>query len=390
MNKIIKWLLVVIVLLAAVVACWYWLKPKPQVNYITETVSRGDISQTVSATGEISAAQLVNVGAQATGQINKLYVKVGQKVKKGDLIAEIDATTQINNLNTTKAKLETFKAQLHSAEVALQAAQLKYKREKALWAENATSKEELENAQTALASAKANIGELKSNIKQTQISINTAEADLGHTRIVSPMDGTIVSMPTEAGQTVNSVQSSPTIVQVADLSHMLNKMQIAEGDINKVKVGQKLVFTTLSAPDRQREAVLESIDPGLTTMSQGSYSTSTDTTSTAIYYYARTMVPNEDGSLYIGMTTENTITINEAKNVLTVPTLAIKQVKGKKVVRVLTAEKQPEERVVETGLSDGTSTEIKSGLKAGEAVIVSESQEGDLGDSAGRTRRPPM
>lgn len=391
MKKVTKWGIGLLAVAALAAGMWWWLKPKNEINYLTEPVVRTSIAQTVSATGEISAAQLVDVGAQASGQIKKLHVTLGQQVKKGDLIAEIDSTSQLNNLNTNKAKLDTYQAQLVSAEIALRSADKKYQREQALWQEDATSREALEDGQDAFAAAKASVAELKSSIRQTQIAINTAEADLGYTRITAPMDGTVVAIPVEEGQTVNANQTTPTIVQVADLSTMLNKMQIAEGDVNKVKAGMKLSFTTLSQPDNVREATLESIDPGLTTMSQGSYTTSTDTTDSAIYYYARSLVPNEDNVLHIGMTTENTITINQAEKVLAVPKLAVKQRGGKQYVRVLGENKQPQEKEITTGLSDNMSTEVKSGLSEGENVIISEAAAGETSDSVGRgIGRPPM
>ncbi|MCQ9326155.1 efflux RND transporter periplasmic adaptor subunit [Neisseria dentiae] len=377
MAKAIKWIGIATVAVALGFAAWTYLKPEDQINYLTQPVSRIDINQTVSAAGEIAAAQLVTVGSQASGQIKKLHVKIGQQVKKGDLIAEIDSTTQLNELNTNKAKLDTYQAQLVSAQIKQRTAEKKYKREKALWAEDATSKQELEDAEDTLAAANASVAELKSLIKQTQISINTSEADLGYTRIMATMDGTVVSIPVEAGQTVNANQTTPTIVQLADLSKMQNKMQIAEGDAGKVKSGQALTFTILSQPDNPRAAVIDTVDPGLTTMSQGSYTTSTDTTDTAIYYYARALVSNEDGSLHIGMTTENTITINQAKNVLSVPNLAVKTQKGKKVVRVLDDKNQPQQREIKTGLSDGTNTQVLSGVKEGEKVIISEATAAD-------------
>ena len=391
MKKVTKWGIALLAVAALAAGMWWWLKPKNEINYLTEPVVRTNIAQTVSATGEISAAQLVDVGAQASGQIKKLHVTLGQQVKKGDLIAEIDSTSQLNNLNTNKAKLDTYQAQLVSAEIALRSADKKYQREQALWKEDATSREALEDAQDAFAAAKASVAELKSSIRQTQIAINTAEADLGYTRITAPMDGTVVAIPVEEGQTVNANQTTPTIVQVADLSTMLNKMQIAEGDVNKVKAGMKLTFTTLSQPDNVREATLESIDPGLTTMSQGSYTTSTDTTDSAIYYYARSLVPNEDNVLHIGMTTENTIIINQAEKVLAVPKLAVKQRGGKQYVRVLGENNQPQEKEITTGLSDNMSTEVKSGLSEGENVIISEAAAGETSNSVGRgIGRPPM
>lgn len=389
MAKTMKWIAAAVVAALLALAAWSYFKPENEVNYLTQPVSRMDISQTVSAAGEISAAQLVTVGSQASGQIKKLYVKIGQQVKKGDLIAEIDATNQTNTLNTNKSKLETYRAQLASAEIKQRTAEKKLKRERALWAEDATSRQELEEAEDALAAAKAQVVELKASIKQTQISINTAEAELGHTRVSAPMDGTVVSIPVEEGQTVTAVQNIPTIIQLADLSKMLNKMQIAEGDAGKVKAGQDLTFTILSQPDNIRKAKVDSVDPGLTTMSQGTYSTSTDTTNTAIYYYGRSLVPNDDGSLHIGMTTENTIVISRVDNVLGVPNPAIKNQKGKKTVRILDAENQVHEREVKTGLSDGTNTQVLSGVKEGEKVIISESGADDAKNSRGGPMGPP-
>ncbi|WP_040659876.1 efflux RND transporter periplasmic adaptor subunit [Neisseria shayeganii] len=379
MKKSTKWIAGAVILLALIVGLFFWMNrnQEPQIDYLTEAARRDSLRQTVAATGEISAAQLVDVGAQASGQIKVMHVKIGQQVKQGDLIAEIDATTQANALNTHRAKLDTYRAQLTSAQIALQTAGRQLNREQALMAENATSRQELENAQDAHAAAKARVAELQSLIRQTRIAINTAEADLGYTRITAPISGTVVSVRVEEGQTVNANQTTPTIVQIADLSRMLNKMQIAEGDVTKVQAGQRLLFTTLADPEHEREGALDSVDPGLTTMSQGGYTTSTDTTNTAIYYYARALVPNEDGKLAIGMTTQNNIVINEAQNVLSVPAMAVKQRGSERFVRILTAERRPEERRVSVGISDGVRTEITSGLKEGEEVIVSES-DGDI------------
>ncbi len=362
------WLLLAVVLIAVL---WAIFRPKEEVNYITDEVQRSNLNQIVNATGEISAAQLVDVGAQASGQIKKLYVKLGQQVKKGDLIASIDSTTQLNTLNTNKARLDTYRAQLVSAQVALRVKQRAFDRERALLAQEATSKADWENAQDALAAAKANVAELRSQIRQTQIAINTSEADLGYTRITAPMDGTVVSIPVEEGQTVNASQNTPTIVQLADLSKMLNKMQIAEGDMSKVKAGMSLTFTTLADNTKKRHAKLDVVDPGLTTMSQGSYNTSTDTTDTAIYYYARALVPNDDGALHIGMTTQNNILVKSVKGVLTVSNQAIKHRQGKKIVMVLDNNQQVHPVQVETGITDGMRTEIVKGLKEGDKVVVS-------------------
>ncbi|MCF7521733.1 efflux RND transporter periplasmic adaptor subunit [Neisseria sp. ZJ106] len=391
MAKMIKWAIGAVLVAAAGFAAWkYFFPQEVPPKYLTEPVKRSTVRQTVSATGEISPSNMVDVGAQASGQIKKLHVKIGQFIQKGDLIAEIDSTTQINTLNTNRAKLDTLRAQLVSAEIALRSAGKKHQREAALWREEATSKEELETAEDALAAAKARVAELKSSIRQMQIAINTAEADLGYTRIAAPIAGTVVSIPVEEGQTVNANQTAPTIIQLANLETMLNKMQIAEGDITKVKAGQPVSFTILSEADKPFEAALDSIDPGLTTLSQGSYSKKTDTTENAIYYYARALVPNPEGKLAIGMTTQNTIEISSAENVLTVPVLAVKRKNGKAVVRVLNAEGKAEERMITTGLKDNMNVEVKSGLKEGEQVVLSELEAGETPQGGGKRMGPPM
>ena len=372
MKKVFKWVAALVILAGL---GWYGyqkMQPKNEATFITEEVKRGKIAQTVSATGEISATNLVDVGAQVSGQIKKMHVKIGDVVKEGDLIAEIDNVTQVNEVNTRKAQLQTYQAQLESAQVALKIAQRKYSRYKSLASADAVSKEEFDATEDSLATNRAKIKELQSSIRQTQIAINTAEKDLGYTRITAPSAGTVVSLVVEQGQTINSSQTSPTVVQIADLTSMTNKMQIAEGDATKVKAGQTVNFTILSEPDTPISAKLDSIDPGLTTMSQGSYSKSTDTTSNAIYYYARATVPNPEGKLAIGMTTQNTVEIASADNVLMVPTVAIKTKDGKKFVRVLEANNQAVDREIQTGLKDSMNTEVKSGLNEGEKVVMSE------------------
>ena len=372
MKKVFKWVAALVILAGL---GWYGyqkMQPKNEATFITEEVKRGKIAQTVSATGEIAATNLVDVGAQVSGQIKKMHVKIGDVVKEGDLIAEIDNVTQVNEVNTRKAQLQTYQAQLESAQVALKIAQRKYNRYKSLASADAVSKEEFEATEDSLATNRAKIKELQSSIRQTQIAINTAEKDLGYTRITAPSAGTVVSLVVEQGQTINASQTSPTVVQIADLTSMTNKMQIAEGDATKVKAGQTVNFTILSEPDTPISAKLDSIDPGLTTMSQGSYSRSTDTTSNAIYYYARATVPNPEGKLAIGMTTQNTVEIASADNVLMVPTVAIKTKDGKKFVRVLGANNQASDREIQTGLKDSMNTEVKSGLNEGEKVGMSE------------------
>lgn len=347
-----------------------------KINYLTEVVRRGDIIKTVNATGEVAAVQLVDIGAQVSGQIETLAVSLGQEVKKGDLIAEIDSTTQRNDLEINKAKLKTYEAQLLSNQVALRVAELQYGRESKLKKRDAASDESLENAENALAAARAAVDETESLISQTRISVNTSETNLGYTQITAPMDGTIVSVPVEEGQTVNANQTTPTIVYLADLSLMEIRMQISEGDITKVRPGMSVSYTILSEANRIFYGELSSVDPGLTTLSDGSYSGATDA-GTAIYYYGKLVVPNDDRILRIGMTTQNTITIAEEPNALIVPSIAIRQAAGRSFVNVL-EKGQPVEKEIKVGISDNMNTQVLSGLAEGDEVIAAQMSASEL------------
>ena len=361
-----------VLLILAAAGAWLLLSGRGDgVQYLTESVRVADIRKVVNAAGEVGAVQLVSVGAQVSGQIEKLYVRVGEQVRRGDPIADIDSTTQRNELAINQARLGTYKAQLAARQVALKVAETRYKREAQLQKSNSTSRESLEDAENALASARAAVAEMESQIQQAQIAVNTAETNLGYTRILAPLDGTVVAVPVEEGQTVNANQTTPTIVQIADLSRMEIRIEIAEGDITLVKPGMDVEYSTLAEPGVTRRAVLDSIDPGLTTLSDGKYGTSsTSSSDSAVYYYAKAVVPNPDGVLRIGMTTRNVIEVASARQVTVVPGIALFQrPDGRSYARVLLPGGKVEERDVETGLSDAMLTEVRSGLRAGDTVI---------------------
>ena len=380
-----KLFLIAALVVAAAAVVWYALRADQGdgIAYLTEPVITGGLVKTVNATGEVGAVQLVSVGAQVGGQIKKLHVVLGQDVKKGDLIAEIDSVPQLNQLETDKAKLESYTSQLAAKKVALKIAKTKYDRELQLKKRDASSKESLEDAENAYALAKAEVTELESLIRQSQIAVNTDEVNLGYTRITAPLDGTIVSVPVDEGQTVNANQTTPTIVQIADLDKMEIKIEISEGDITAVKPGMPIRYTILSDPETVYDATLTSIDPGLTTLTDGSYKTTSSTGSSAsssassssnnaVYYYGKALIDNKGGPLRIGMTTQTMITVANAENALLAPVVAVTARDGKKYVRVLNAAGQPEEREVTTGLSDGIHIQILSGLKAGDDVITAQ------------------
>ena len=260
----------------AVIILGIWLGTKffgndDNITYITEKVQRQNIQKVVNAAGEVRAIQLVTVGAQVSGKIETLYVTVGQVVKKGDLIAEIDSTTQQNEVDINKAKLNSYEAQLAAAKVSLKIAEKKYKRTQALRKQNAASAEDLEDAEDAYETAKSKVTELDSTIKETEISLSTAETNLGYTKITAPLDGTIVSVPVKQGQTINAAMDTPTIVQIADLSQMEILIEISEGDISNIKPGVKVTYSILGDLNNIYETTLKSIDPGLTLLTNNEY-----------------------------------------------------------------------------------------------------------------------
>jgi len=385
-----KILVLLVVILAAGAAFWYWRQTSAagKVSYLTEPVAKGTITRQVVATGQMDAVELVSVGAQVSGQIKKLHVELGQQIKRGDLVAEIDSVSQLNQYNTDKAALASHQAQLVAKQAALNIAQTRYNRESALRKRDATSKEAYEDAVNGLALAKAEVAHVQSQIRQTELALDTDELHLGYTRITAPLDGTVVAVVVDEGQTVNANQTTPTIVQIADLTKMENNIEISEGDIGVIKTGMPLEFTVLSMPDTVFKSSISSLDPGLTTLSDGQYGRSGSTSSSsspgsvssdAVYFYGKARVDNPDGLLRIGMTTENIITVASVQDTLLVPLVAVQSgPAGKRSVRVLGATGEPEERQLSTGLSDGIHVQVISGLDEGEQVIMGQLTQAEI------------
>lgn len=386
LKKHTKFFIYSLILLIVGFYAYRYFSPADTVEYITDTVKRQNIQKVVNATGEVRAIELVTVGAQASGKIEKLYVKVGDQVKKGDMIAQIDSTTQQNDVDSTKAKLASYEAQLNAAQISLKIAQKQYERMQSLNKQNAASVEDLENANDTYETAKSKVIELQSAIKETKISLSTAETNLGYTKITAPLDGTIVSVPVKEGQTVNAAMNTPTIVQIADLAQMEILIEISEGDINNIKPGVKVTYYTLADLNKIYETTLKSIDPGLTLLTNGEY-TEVVGASEAIYYYGRLIVPNKDGKLRIGMTTQNVIYVESAQNVLTVPSFAIKGSKNDKYVEVLT-DGETQKRHIKTGVSDGLNVAVLEGVQEGEKIVIAAMSSAEISDKTASTRGP--
>ena len=225
--------------------------------------------------------------------------------------------------------------------------------------------------------------ELESQIRQARIAVNTDEVNLGYTRITAPLDGTIVSVPVDEGQTVNANQTTPTIVQIADLDKMEIKIEISEGDITAVKPGMPITYTILSNPETEYKATLTSIDPGLTTLTDGSYKTTSSTGSSAssssssssnnaVYYYGKALIDNKGRPVAHRHDHPERDHRGGRQGRPARPVIAVQSRNGKKFVRVLGPGDKPERREVNTGIADGIHIQILSGLKEGDAVITAQ------------------
>ncbi|MCG2609001.1 MacA family efflux pump subunit [Acinetobacter sp. SM34] len=430
-----KIVVAVVCILAIAVTAWLFLKPKEQApQYISSEVSRGDIEDSVLATGVLEATKMVSVGAQVSGQVKKMYVKLGDQVKQGQLIARIDSIRQENGLKTAEASIKNQQAQLAVKQANLAKVQAEYQRQQAMYAQDATSRAELESALASYKTAQADILAINAQIEQSRLTLATAKEDLGYTQIVAPMDGTIVAIVTEEGQTVNANQSAPTIVKLAKLDNMTIKAEISEADVMKVEEGQTVYFTTLGNSDKKHYAKLRQVEPAPNSINTESNNSSTSSSSTAVYYNALFDVPNEDGKLRIDMTAQVYIVLSEAKNVLTVPAAALQssnRPQGKRgdrnadqakqqnstdndqaktdrpkrlelsaeekslieqgkasmsMVRVVQADGSAKPQPVLVGLNNRVTAQVIKGLKQGDKVVIADASD-TSNDAAKRSNR---
>lgn len=351
---------------------YYALTPKEkQAEYLTAKTTIGTIEDTILATGIIYPSERVQVGSQATGQIKKIHVKLNQKVKAGDLLVEIRSDTQKDALKDAEYTLANYEAQLQSRQVSLEKAEIRYKRQQAMLSSDATSQADVDDSRIAWEQAKADITEIKTKIKQAQNALNTAQTNLDYTIIRSPINGVVVSIPVSEGQTINAYQSTPTVVQIAQVDTVTIKPEIAEADIIKVKIGMPLYFNILGDTDKVYHSTLKSIDIGPTTLSDQGQSVITTRSNSGVYYYGSFDYPNTDKDLRMSMSAQVSIVTAKAENVVVVPAEAIStNKKGEKIVSVV-KNGIKEDKVVKTGLTNNIITEIKEGLSENEEVIIS-------------------
>ncbi len=372
--------------LVVIVLIWLLFFSHPnKPELITQAAVRGDIEKTVLASGTLEPFQQVSVGAQVSGQVTKLAVELGETVHTGDLIADIDSQKQKNDLSTAAAQLNNQKAQRATAQAGLAQAQSNFTRQQTLYQADAGSKADYESAVQQLKAAQAGFDAANAQIDQASISVKTANVNLGYTRILAPIDGTVIAIVTKQGQTVNANQSAPTIVTLGQLDKMTVKAEISEADVIKVKPGMSVYFTTLGDPQKRYYATLRSVEPAPTDFT--GETTTTNTTAAAIYYYGLFDVENADGILRPEMTAQVYIVQQSAKNVLTIPSAALgrKGRDGSYSVMVVTKKGQkPQPRKVKTGVNDGVNVEVLSGIKEGDQLVIAQAPAGASSSSGNR------
>jgi macrolide-specific efflux system membrane fusion protein len=344
--------------------------PAEAPQYLTAPVERSDIENAVLATGLLEGIKQVDVGAQVSGQLKSLKVKVGDKVKKGQWLAEIDPLVLQNTLRQAQVDEENLQAQKRATQAQLRQTKAIYERYKNLQDDASISRQDFENAESNYQVQQANLMSLDAQIKSAHIQIDTAKVNLAYTRIVAPIDGDVVGVVTQEGQTVIASQLAPVLLKLADLDTMTVKAQVSEADVIHIAPGQEVYFTILGE-DKRYYAKLRGTDPApqnfLETPPAG-----TPKQSSAVFYNALFEVPNPDHRLRISMTAQVRIILDTAKAVLTVPVAALgpRNADGSFPVRVLDAKGHAQSRNVQTGINNNVKVQINGGLAEGDRVVI--------------------
>jgi len=368
------------VLIVLAVIAFFWLSPAKKTEYLTATVQRTDLENAVLATGVLQALRQVEVGAQVSGQLKSLKVVLGQTVKKGDWLAEIDPVISQNTFAQEQAKLDNLQAQKLAKEVRIKQAQLTWTRQQEMLAQDAAAKQDMESADAELRALRADGVSLEAQIRQQRLALASAQTNLSYTRIVAPIDGDVVSISTLEGQTVVAAFQVPTLMKLADLSTMTVKAQVSEADVVRVKAGLPVYFTILGDPDKRYHGTLRAVQP------------SPEKINNAVFFNALFDVPNPDRTLRVDMTAQVTILLGEAKQALTVPLTALgaRDKDGRQEVRVLKADRTVEKRQVRVGISNNFQAQVLEGLKEGDTVITGDASALDASganEGGGRGKR---
>ena len=369
-------LIIPCLLLAAALAAWPLLTPGRDA-YDTVPVTRGDIESSVTALGTLQPRQYVDVGAQASGQIHKIHVAIGTEVKEGQLLVEIDPSTQTAKLDASRFAIDNLKAQLQEQGALHDLAQHKYRRQQHLAKGGATREEDVQAAQAEVRTTQARIDMFTAQIRQARASLRSDEAELGYTRIYAPMAGTVVALDAREGQTLNAQQQTPLILRIARLSPMTVWAQVSEADIGQVKPGMQAWFTTLSGGNRRWSSNVRQVLPvppkPLNEIGQGGGSPASKSGSDRVVLYTVLLdVDNHDQALMPEMTTQVFFVAGQARDVLLAPIVALQGTaeSERQTARIVTASGKVEPREIRTGISDRLRVEIIDGVNEGDHLLI--------------------
>ena len=380
MSKFKKFILLLIV--AGVMGLVVWkmtVKAPAAPKFTTISVKKGDIEEVVEASGPLAPITTTQVGALVSGEILKIYVDYNTIVKKGDLMAIIDPTQIQTEYDQAQASLSSAKEDLESSKMSYNLAQANYKRYKSLYEKDYVAKTDLEQYELAFVNAKSNLNSAQSRVIQAQASVDRAKKDLDNTRIVSPIDGIVLTKQVSEGQSLTSGFSTPEMFTLAqDLTKMQIEAKVSEADVVKIKQGQIAEFTLDGYPDEKFKGSVRQVRTNYSgsSSSNNSLSSSTSTTYTVVID-----VDNKDNKFIPGMTATITIKTQDKKDVLLVKNEALRfspstnHEKFKTTgLWVLDEKTQMPKRVdVTIGIIDDDKTEITSGdIKEGQEIIVSE------------------
>ena len=310
-------ILIAVAVLALLGLGWYaWNKQKStdaEGGYRTEAVQRGDIRVAISSTGTLSAISTVTVGSQVSGQITDVMVDFNDHVKKGEVLATIDASTYQAQIEQGSAQIASAQASLRQAQAGLRNAQLDYNRKADLGRQQLVSKSDVDLARASLEQAQAQVNSAQAQIRQQTASTQTTRVNLQRTVIRSPVDGVVLTRTIEPGQTVAASLSAPELFTIAeDLAKMKIELAVDESDIGQVKVGQAVNFTADAFPDRQFKGVVDQVRLSATT------------TSNVVTYPVVVTVDNGDGTLLPGLTVNAEIEVSKRAGVLKVANAALR------------------------------------------------------------------
>jgi macrolide-specific efflux system membrane fusion protein len=367
-------ILLLVGVVAAGIVYKYTMTQQVESVFITDVVKRGNIENVVLTNGVLYPSKLVSVGAQVSGLIANMNVQLGDNIKQGDLIAQIDNLTQQNALKEAEASLKSINAQFRAKQAQIKGAQSEFTRKKNMLADEATSQAEYDVAESTLAVYRADLDQLSAEKEESIISVDNAKLDLGYTTITSPIDGTVIYVSVEEGQTVNNNQGTPSIIELAQLDVMTIKAQVSEADIINVRAGQEVYFTIMGSTTNKYRGALRAIEPGPTLLS-GDDSALIIGDDEAIYYNALFDVENPDNMLRFGMTAQVSIILAKAVDALLVPSQVLVKKSGSNVsYQVLVKHNdQTQYRDVEVGINNKIYAQILSGLNEGEEIVIGQS-----------------